>query len=160
MTDRTPRTRGKKAPEPSGPAWRESVKLVAVIRELSKTGNVSDALKVAKASRSWVYEKRQTDLEFAAAFDEARRCGKECLEDEAHRRAFKGVEEPVFYQGEEVSRIRKYSDVLLMFLIKQNDPSYRERQQLELSQAGGRPFMFQMQLHPAAVAEQSQGEDR
>lgn len=134
--------------------WQTSVKLQRVIAELAKRGNVSDALRKAKASRAWVYEKRQVDLEFAAAFDEARECGIEVLKDEAHRRAYDGVEEPVFYQGEEVARIRKYSDTLLMFLIKQADPSYREHFQIDHGNASGRPFLFQMSLHPDAVADQ------
>lgn len=143
------RTRGKSGPRPKH--WTELKSLKGFIRELSKHGNVTDALKAAKAQRSWVYEKRQTDLEFEAAFDEARRCGLEVLKDEAHRRAYSGVVKPIFYQGEEVARIREYSDVLLMFLIKQSDPSYRERFGLDVANAGGRPFMFQMMLHPDAV---------
>lgn len=132
--------------------WSDSVKLRAVIRELSKHGNVSEALRDAKASRAWVYERRATDPDFSDVFDEAKRCGLEVLKDEAHRRGYRGVLEPVFYKGEEVATVRKYSDNLLMFLIKQADPSYREHFQLEHANAGGRPFLFQMMLHPQAVA--------
>ena len=147
------RTRKKEAK----PDWLKSVKLAAVIRELSKHGNVSQALRKAKASRSWVYEKRQLDREFSDAFNDARDCGIEVLKDEAHRRAYEGVEEPVFYQGEEVARIRKYSDTLLMFLIKQADPTYREAYNVDIGAAGGRPFLFQMSLHPDAIAAQQEG---
>lgn len=133
------------------------MKLVQVVAELARHGNVSEALRKAKAGRGWVYRWRQEDLEFADAFEEARKCGIEVLKDEAHRRAYTGVEEPVFYQGEEVARIRKYSDTLLMFLIKQADPTYREHYHLEHENAGGRPFMFQMQLHPDAVAAAQPG---
>lgn len=125
---------------------------MTVIRELSKCGNVSEALRKAKASRAWLYERRQTDPDFADAFQEARACGIEVLKDEAHRRAYSGILEPIFYQGEEVAKVRKYSDTLLMFLIKQADPSFREHYQVEHANAGGRPLMFQMQLHPDAVA--------
>ena len=155
---RKPRPKASPAPE-SPPeevrhtgGWATSVKLVRLIRELGRHGNVSHALHAAAASRSWVYARRQSDVEFADAFEEARKCGLEVLKDEAHRRAYEGVNEPVFYQGEEVAHVRKYSDVLLMFLIKQADPSYRERGVLELANEAGRPFMFQMQLHPDAVA--------
>lgn len=141
-------------------AWDESVKLVAVIRELSKCGNVSEALRLAKASRAWVYERRQTDADFADVFNEARACGLEVLRDEAHRRAYGGILEPVFYQGEEVAKVRKYSDTLLMFLIKQSDPTFREHATLEVGNQAGRPFLFQMQLHPDAVAAANHGENQ
>lgn len=138
----------EKAPKPARPDWMKSAGLLKFIAALGKHGNVSHALKDSHLSRAWVYEKRQTDLEFAQAFDDARKCGLEVLKDEAHRRAYDGVEEPVFYQGEEVAHVRKYSDTLLMFLIKQHDPSYREHFDVNVGNQGGRPFMFQMQLHP------------
>lgn len=136
-------------------AWRTSKTLHKVLLELAKHGNVTQALKTARAARGWVYRKRREFPDFEAEFEDARRCGIEVLKDEAHRRAYDGVEEPVFYQGEEVARIRKYSDVLLMFLIKQADPSYRERYDLAIGNAAnGRPFMFQMMLHPDVAGGQ------
>lgn len=132
--------------------WQESTKLVTVIKELQHHGNVTWALKKAKAGRGWVYRWRQEDPDFRDVFEEARKCGIEVLKDEAHRRAYEGINEPVFYQGEEVARIRKYSDTLLMFLIKQADPSYREHFQIDHGNASGRPFLFQMALHPDAMA--------
>lgn len=42
------------------------------------------------------------------------------LEDEARRRAVEGVEEPVFYQGDVVGHVKKYSDDLLKLLLKAN----------------------------------------
>ena len=94
--------------------WQESSKLVKVVAELHKDGNVKNALKAAHAARGWVYRWRQNDPDFRDAFEDARTCGIEVLKDEAHRRAYEGIEEPVFYQGEECARIRKYSDTLLM----------------------------------------------
>lgn len=159
------RRTGKKTPKPAptpAPAeqqaitleggWTKSVKLRTFVKALGHHGNVSKALHAAQASRAWIYEKRERDIEFADAFERARRCGLEVLKDEAHRRAYEGVREPVFYQGEVVAHVQKYSDILLMFLIKQADPSYRERGTLELANESGRPFMFQMMLHPDAVA--------
>lgn len=146
--------------KPPRPAWQRSKKLVTFIADLSRHGNVSKALKKAKCSRAWVYEKRQTDLEFAEAFADAKACGIEVLIDEAHRRAYDGVEEGVYYQGELVDTVQKFSDTLLMFLIKQSDPSYREHFQIDHANAGGRPFMFAMQLHPEVVAEHQAAQQR
>ncbi len=132
------------------------MKLVKVIAELTKHGNVTHALKAAQAARGWVYGWRQQDPEFRDAFEEARTCGIEILKDEAHRRAYEGLKEPVFYKGEKIAHIRKYSDSLLMFLIKQSDPSYREHYQIDHGNAGSRPFIFQMSLHPDAMAAAAQ----
>lgn len=72
--------------------------------------------------------------EFAEAWDAAKRIGVSALEDEAHRRAFEGVDKPVFYKGDECGSIREYSDLLAVFLLKAHDPAkYRENSKLELS---------------------------
>jgi hypothetical protein len=50
------------------------------------------------------------------------------LEEEARRRAVDGVLKPVFQRGRQVGRIREYSDVLLVTLLKGKRPdTYRER---------------------------------
>lgn len=133
--------------------WETRKKLVAVIRELEHHGNATKALKAANAGRGWVYRWRQNDSEFHDAFEEARTCGAEILKDEAHRRAHEGVEQAVWYQGEVAGYVQKYSDTLLMFLIKQADPSYREHFQVDHGNANSRPFIFQMALHPVAQQE-------
>ena len=52
----------------------------------------------------------------------------DAMEEELHRRSTKGVLEPVFYKGEMVAKIRKFSDPLLMFALKGKRPEiYRER---------------------------------
>ena len=61
------------------------------------------------------------------------------LEAEAKRRAVEGVEEPVFYQGKQCGVIKRYSDALLMFLLKGAMPDkYKERTSTELTGAGGK----------------------
>ena len=51
---------------------------------------------------------------------------RELLIQEAIRRSKDGTLKPVYYKGTAVGAIREYSDVLLMFLIKQKFPSFRE----------------------------------
>ena len=54
------------------------------------------------------------------------------LEMEARRRASLGVEEPVYYQGQVVGYVRKYSDVLLMFLLKAQRPEkFRDNHKID-----------------------------
>lgn len=95
---------------------------------LSETGNVKKSALKAKVSRQTAYEARK-DPEFAAAWDAALECAVVgVLEPEAFRRATDGVFEPVFYQGKKVGKVRKTSDVLLMFLLKAHAPAkYSER---------------------------------
>ena len=50
--------------------------------------------------------------------DHAREEAADTLEAEARRRAIEGVEEPVFHKGQRVGTVRKYSDLLLIFLLK------------------------------------------
>ena len=62
--------------------------------------------------------------------DHAREGAADTLEAEARRRAIEGVEEPVFHKGEQVGTLRKYSDVLLIFLLKGARPErYRDNYQ-------------------------------
>jgi hypothetical protein len=48
--------------------------------------------------------------------------GVDLLEAELHKRAFEGVERPVYYKGEQVGTWRFYSDALAMFLLKAHRP--------------------------------------
>ena len=48
--------------------------------------------------------------------------GGDVLEDEAVRRAKEGVEEPVYQGGKLVGHVQKYSDTLLIFLLKGAKP--------------------------------------
>lgn len=54
------------------------------------------------------------------------------LEAEARRRAMDGVDEPVYHKGEVVGHVRKYSDTLLIFLLKAHRPhKYRDNYKIE-----------------------------
>ncbi|WP_254240927.1 terminase [Achromobacter insolitus] len=82
------------------------------------------------------------DEEFAKAWDQAIRIATLGLEDEARRRAQEGVDEPVFYLGSQCGTVRKYSDTLLIFLLKAHDHKYREKTGLELTGANGGPVQM------------------
>ena len=121
-----------------------------------KTGSVSKAAAAAKIDRAMHYRRLKKDAAYRAAFAEAQEVAVEVLEDEATRRAVEGVEEPVTYQGQfswlpkvdedgnvvldvdgkpmrgKLVTIRKYSDSVLMFLLRGAKPEkYRERHQVE-----------------------------
>jgi len=66
--------------------------------------------------------------EYSAAFSELQAAVVAELEDAAFTRAVEGFEENVFQRGIHAGTVRKYSDSLLTFLLKANDPDkYRER---------------------------------
>ena len=85
------------------------------------------AAKVAGVGRSTGYLWRQEDPEFAQKWDEAVAEGIDRLEDEAHRRAVEGVKHPVYRGGVLVGEMTKYSDKLLMFLMKRRRPEVYAR---------------------------------
>jgi len=143
-TGKKPKRPKKFADKPNLIRAQELV-LAALEEGLSRSG----ACKVAKIARwtlySWLGAKDENghptvnSVAFKAAFDEAYRAGTDALIDEARRRAFEGWDEPKFNKdGDNVGTIRKYDSSLLMFLIKQRDPSYRER--YEFTGANGSPL--------------------
>lgn len=96
---------------------------LALLREKP---NVTQAAAGACLDRTTVYQWRETDPEFAADWDRCLRIGVDTEIEEARRRAFEGVLEPVYHKGEVVGHTRKYSDILAMFVIKRHDPSFRD----------------------------------
>lgn len=92
------------------------------------SGNVTYAAKRAGVPRNEVYKWQEADDQFAAAFREADLKATEVLEREAWRRANEGVAEPVYQHGKLVGTIQRYSDNLLMFLLRARAPErYRDR---------------------------------
>jgi hypothetical protein len=79
-------------------------------------------------SRKTHYDWLKDDAVYAQAFVEAKEIRCDLLEHEADRRAIKGWDEPVFYQGRACGVIRKYSDQMLDRRLKAELPQkYRER---------------------------------
>lgn len=104
-------------------------KRAAFLAAYRETGTVKAAAKAAGIDRRTHYRWLE-DPAYAESFEDARQEAGEALEDEARRRAIQGVEEPVFYQGEVVGFRRRYSDTMLIFLMKGNLPEkYGERVQ-------------------------------
>lgn len=75
-------------------------KLSAFCTALAETGIVGKACKAVDISRVTAYEWREQNPDFAARWDRALKIGVTALEDEAHRRAFSGVDEPLVHQGQ------------------------------------------------------------
>lgn len=101
--------------------WMENKKQ-SFLKKLAETGNVSASATLSDLSRSQAYEWRKHDPDFAELWDDALAIAVDQLALEARRRAIEGVEEVRYYQGEPIGCIRKYSDQLLMFLLRSYDP--------------------------------------
>lgn len=109
-------------------------KLTAFCAALAETCNVGKACAAVGVSRYTAYKWRKVVPDFAEAWDEAMKAGVLGLEDEAHRRAFEGTDEPVWHQGAQCGTVRKYSDTLAIFLLKAHAPEkYREHSKVELN---------------------------
>jgi hypothetical protein len=94
----------------------------------AQCGNVTHAAKLAGVGRATVYIWEEHDAEFALAFRQAGIQATEVLEKEAWRRAKDGIAEPVYQHGKQVGTIQRYSDQLLMFLLRARAPErYRDR---------------------------------
>lgn len=135
---RTKRTRSKPA-QRSAADWAPTF-LVAV----AQLGIILDACKVAGIGRTAVYERRNSDPDFAAALAAALEDACDDLEGEARRRAFIGLVRKKF-NGKGVPIIdpetkqqyveREYSDQLLTLLLKAHRPE-RFRDNVKVEHAG------------------------
>lgn len=102
------------------------------LRRLAAGHTVTAAARAIKVSRGYLYQVRAEEPDFAAEWDAAYAEGTETLEEEALRRATRGVrrEDPVFFMGVQVGKkiVTTYSDTLLLALLKKRDPEkWRER---------------------------------
>lgn len=78
--------------------FTEGLKAV-FLDELRDTANVTLAARAAGVTSGTAYKHKREDVLFAERWEEALAEAVDMLEHEAHRRAFKGTEEPVFHQG-------------------------------------------------------------
>ena len=86
----------------------------------TRTGNKSLAARIVGIAKQTIYTRQwRKDEQFQDALTQAREMAADSLEGEAFRPAVEGVEEPVgWYKGEAGGTIRRYSDTLLIFLMK------------------------------------------
>lgn len=116
-------------------------KIDIFLATLAESGNVTLAAAKAKLSRTQLYNKRKADDAFGKAWAEAETLGNAALEDEARRRAYNGWLEPVFHKGAKCGTVRKFSDTLMIVLLKAHMPEkYQERQKLEHTGKDGAPL--------------------
>lgn len=93
------------------------------------------------ALRRRFYHLRSSDTDFRAEWDKALQEGLDTWIRVAHQRATEGVVRRRSFDDEGNVCVEEivYSDALLMFLIKQRDPSFRENSKVELTGGDGKP---------------------
>jgi len=108
------------------------------LETLASTGQVQISANVAGyADTSHLQRVRRTDDKFAERWEQALEAAADILEDEAQRRAVAGVYEDIYYKGEVVGSQIKYSDQLLMFLLRGAKPGkYRESIRIDATLKG------------------------
>jgi transposase-like protein len=106
----------------------------AWLAAFEEQGTVVAACKAASVGRSTTYEWRQKDEAFALAWADIEEATTEAMEREAYRRAVEGVSEPLVSAGRLVTNTQKYSDTLLIFMLKARRPErYRDNVKVEHS---------------------------
>jgi hypothetical protein len=96
--------------------------------------------------RRKLYRLRDSDPDFAAEWKTAYQEGTDTLVAEARRRAVEGVEDVKMIGSGDMQRevpFRHYSDSLLMFLIKQRDPTYRDNHKVEITGPNNGPVQVE-----------------
>jgi len=107
----------------------------------AECGNIRVAAERANIDRKTHNYWLAHDPNYAAAFEESKEQAADLLEQEAWRRAVEGVKEPVYQKGQLVGEVTKYSDTLLMFLLKGVRPEkFRENIRQEVTGPDGQPF--------------------
>jgi len=116
----------------------------AFLAAFRETGSVTVAARAARVSKN-AHVKWMKDPEYAAEFEKARAEAAQSLEDEAVRRAREGWKEPVFYRGKICGYTHRYSDPLLMFLLRGWQPA-RYRDRTEISGPEGGPIRIDQKV--------------
>jgi hypothetical protein len=97
------------------------------LERYAETGFIQLPSRHASVSRATHLNWHKMDKQFAAAWEDANAIAVEGIDHEARQRAVEGTLEPVYYGGRPVDAVRRYSDLLLIFLLKATKPEkYRE----------------------------------
>ena len=95
------------------------------LESLAELPSRGQALQKTGLTRHQIAERLRNDKDFAAKYVEAWELGIDAMEDEAVRRAVLGWQEPVFTRDGYAGEVTKYSDTLLIHLLKGNRRKYR-----------------------------------
>lgn len=113
------------------------------LTQLRKIGTVYGACKSIGISRPLLKRWMDEDPPYKTQVDEAMEDSLDLDEAEVVKRGRHGWQEPVFYKGEEVARVTKKSDALLMFRLRgRRGDVFRDR--ADITGANGGPLQLQL----------------
>ncbi len=111
-----------RAPHKFGPAARRRF-----LEHLRETGHLGQSATAAGVHYTTVRRRLLHDATLVDDVEEARAAYAEKLLAEAYRRGVEGwIERGLYVNGRRVGDVRKYSDKLLLHLLRRYDPEYRE----------------------------------
>lgn len=120
----------------------------AFLAAYAQTANITKAAAAAKIDRAMHYRWLDSFPKYQKAFFEAERQAGDFIESEAVRRATEGVLELVFYQGEPCGTVRRYSDGVMMTLLRGFKPQ-KYSNKTEISGPDGGPIEIVQRLNAA-----------
>lgn len=115
----------------------------AFLAAYAQTANLTKAAEATKIDRTLHYRWLAKFPKYQKAFSEAERQAGDFIEGEAVRRATEGVLEPVFYQGEKCGAVRRYSDGVMLTLLRGFKPQ-KYSQKTEITGADGGPLAIEI----------------
>lgn len=126
----------------------------AFLAAFARTAHLGQSCDAAGIDRHTQWYWRETEPEFKRAFEKAQALAAEYLEEVAVKRAAQGVSEPVFYKGEVVGHVQKYSDTLIQFLMRGVSPQkYGDRTKIDLSTPDGPIAVALAEVFPLEALE-------
>jgi len=125
----------------------------AFLKAFAESGLVGLAAKAADIDRGLHARWLKSSAAYRVAFETAHERAIETMEEEARRRAVEGVQEAVYYEGKVCGHRLRYSDNLLMFLLKAARPEkYVERSLVEMEHRGEVALRFPELVKPGQAA--------
>lgn len=136
------------SPEKLMPRSLTHISMRAFLSAYAQTANITKAAAAAKIDRAMHYRWLDQFPKYQRAFLEAERQAGDFIEGEAVRRATEGVLELVFYQGEPCGTVRRYSDGVMMTLLRGFKPQ-KYSNKTEVSGPDGGPIEIVARLNAA-----------
>lgn len=127
-------------PEPKGSPWavKWTPKVLAeVLNELCNCGVIYRSCIACGVGYDQFLKLRKTVKQIEDLAEAAQEYYRQKISHTVHDRAIHGWDEPVYYKGDVVGHVRRFSDRLLELQAKRHCPEYRDKSQMDLNVAGG-----------------------
>lgn len=121
-------------------------RLEAYLEALAEVPHKARAALKAGLLLSQVQKLEREEPNFAAAVEMARLIASGVAEEEAFRRAVKGVTKAVWHQGVPVGTELEYSDTLMQKILEANEERYKRSQKIDASVSGSFNWLQMVQV--------------